>query len=425
MTFSGLGNLKRNAIPRCQLLRLQRLVDDLYAPAERPVPFWLDTMCVPLRRRFRRVAIVDMAKIYKHADKVLVLDGSLLQASTTDSPPIELHMRLMTSGWSQRLWTFHETGLARRLHYQFADRAVTRRQLTDQWLQSLRRYDQQHPSHSGSGPLNLNLAYRSEGRQIGLRILFSDPIARQAITWLKDLESFKDMYFTSDADRLRAITNPLRWRSTSRPEDEAICLAGLLDLTIAQRAFLFKLAPSQRMKQLILCLDSVPADILFVDLPREPSGGFPWIPVSFLSGGFNASMARSCCAQVTGDGLRLSSPGVLLSGQVTSVFEDKRAFMQHQGSHFSISPRNNSDFEWEDYHSSELALILRRPLVYPGSSYGALVMIEARRGDVFMCRFQCPVLVTGRDEQSSLCDTYHAPLASSESCGPEQSWCVG
>lgn len=93
-----------------------------------------------------------MAKIYKHADKVLVLDSSFLEVSTTGSPPIELHMRLMTSGWGQRLWTFHETGLARRLHYQFADRAVTRRQLTDLWLQSLRRYDQQHPSHSGSDP---------------------------------------------------------------------------------------------------------------------------------------------------------------------------------------------------------------------------------------------------------------------------------
>jgi hypothetical protein len=365
-----------------------------------------------------------MAKIYKHADKVLVLDSSLLQASTTDSPPIELHMRLMTSGWSQRLWTFHETGLARRLHYQFADRAVTRRQLTDLWLQSLRRYDKQHTSHSGSGPLNLNLAHRSEEREIGLRILLSDPIARQAITWLKDLESFKDMHFTSDADRLKAITNPLRWRSTSRPEDEAICLAGLLELTIAQRAFLFKLPFSQRMKQLILGLDSVPVDILFVDLPRVPEEGFPWIPVSFLSGGFNASMARSTSAQVTGDGLRLSSPGALFSGKVTSVFDDKRTFMQHQDSRFSISPRNNNDFEWEDYHSSELALILRRPLVYPGSTYGALVIIEARRGDVFMSRFLCPVFVTGRDELISLCDTYHAPLASCESCGPEQSWCV-
>jgi hypothetical protein len=381
-------------------------------------------MCVPLRSRFRRVAIVEMAKIYKHADKVLVLDSPLLQISTTDSPPIELHMRLMTSDWGQRLWTFHEAGLARRLHYQFADRAVTRHQLTDLWLQSLRRYDQQHPSHSGSGPLKLDLAYRGEERKTGLRILFSDPIARQAITWLKDLESFKDMHFTSDADRLRAITNPLRWRSTSRPEDEAICLGGLLDLTIPQSSIFFRLPPSLRMKQLILGLDSVPADILFVDLPRIPEEGFPWIPVSFLSGGFNASMARSQCAQVTGDGLRLSSPGVLFSGQVTSVFEDKRAFMQYQGSRFSVSPRNDNDFEWEDYHSLELALILRRPLVYPGSTYGALVTIEARRDGVFMCRYLCPVFVSGRDEQISLCNTYNAPIASCESCGPEQSWCL-
>jgi hypothetical protein len=42
-----LGNPLRNGLPRCQLQRLQRLVDALYEPEERPVPFWIDTISCP------------------------------------------------------------------------------------------------------------------------------------------------------------------------------------------------------------------------------------------------------------------------------------------------------------------------------------------------------------------------------------------
>jgi hypothetical protein len=422
--FSGLGNLERNAIPQCQLLRLQRLVNDLYEPVERPVPFWLDTMCVPLRRRFRGTAIVDMAKIYKHADKVLVLDSSLSQASTTDSPPIELHMRIMASSWAQRLWTFHETALARRLHYQFTDRALTRRQLTDLLLQSLRSYDRQHPSHCGSGHLDLNLTYGSEARKIGFsRILQSDPIAREAIFWLKELEKSSSMELERDADRLQAISNPLRWRSTSRPEDETICLAGLLDLTIHQRLFLFGIPHSERMKLLILQLDSVPADIIFVDLPRVLDEEFSWIPISFLSGGFNATMTKSRYAQVTSDGLKLSSPGLLVRGQLASIFENNSAFIQYQNNRFSVIPRSTKSLNWGNYHSLESALILRKPLSYPGTTIAALVIVGAKTGDEIICRFICPVWVIGNDVERDLGDTNRAPVAICENSELER-WSI-
>ena len=79
---------------------------------------------------------------------------------------------------------------------------------------------------------------------------------------------------------LQAILNPLRWRTTSWLGDEAICLAGLLELTLAERAFLFKLDATQRLKQLVLSLDSVPLDIriyyspIFLDRQNRASRGF-------------------------------------------------------------------------------------------------------------------------------------------------------
>lgn len=43
----GLGNLTKNALPKCQLLRLSSLVQNLPQRSSRIDRFWLDTICVP------------------------------------------------------------------------------------------------------------------------------------------------------------------------------------------------------------------------------------------------------------------------------------------------------------------------------------------------------------------------------------------
>ena len=71
------------------------------------VPFWIDTLCVPLDRHYRSLAIAGMRQCYKTADKVLVLD-SLVAAAPVDSGPQEILMRLIASIWMTRLWTLQE-----------------------------------------------------------------------------------------------------------------------------------------------------------------------------------------------------------------------------------------------------------------------------------------------------------------------------
>ncbi|KIX05180.1 uncharacterized protein Z518_06052 [Rhinocladiella mackenziei CBS 650.93] len=420
----GLGNPRENSIPACQLVRLQRLVNELYTLEERPVPFWLDTLCVPRRNRFRRMAIVAMAKIYRQADKVLVLDSSLLQASTAVSPPLELHVRLMTSRWAQRLWTFHEAALAEQLYYQFADRALTRRQLTDLWLTSLPSCRQLVSSGSDDAS-DQPTPIRGEARKVGLRILFSDPVARQGVIWLYDLERFTKMPRENDAACLQAILNPLRWRTTSWLGDEAICLAGLLDLPLTQRSFLFQLHAAQRLKQLVLLLDSVPLDLLFASLPRSPESGFPWIPSSFLGRGFDASMTRSRTGYITGEGLRFISPGFHLCGRVESIFDDKRVYLNYDGRYYFMVPRDdNGAFEWDSNESSDLAVILRRPLVYPGSEFAALLAVQKRVDNELRCRYLHPILIDGRDEQISVCTDHQSPVVMCTAYPEGQAWCI-
>ncbi len=66
----GLGNPNHNSLPFCQIKRLQELVQE---STGKPLPFWIDTICVPLEERLRGKAIANMAKVYRSAAAVLVL----------------------------------------------------------------------------------------------------------------------------------------------------------------------------------------------------------------------------------------------------------------------------------------------------------------------------------------------------------------
>lgn len=75
------------------------------------MPFWIDSICVPLASEGRKLAISRMRDVYKLADKVLVLD-SLLYESPSDIDIKEVAFRVYASDWAMRLWTLQEVGLA-------------------------------------------------------------------------------------------------------------------------------------------------------------------------------------------------------------------------------------------------------------------------------------------------------------------------
>jgi hypothetical protein len=107
MLASGLGNPNRNSIYSCQAQRIQQLVNELFDEQARPVPFWLDSICVPKERETRKQAILGMRDTYSQAAKVLVLD-KLLFAAPPGISVYEKLMRIAASTWATRLWTLQE-----------------------------------------------------------------------------------------------------------------------------------------------------------------------------------------------------------------------------------------------------------------------------------------------------------------------------
>ena len=119
----GLGNPKANSLPRCQLERIQHLVNKIDPEETYLIPFWIDTICVPLAPELKNLAIINMDKTYCNASEVLVLDNSWKDV-TMAVPVTEIMMRIRYSTWMTRLWTFQEARLSRNLWFQLRDRPV-------------------------------------------------------------------------------------------------------------------------------------------------------------------------------------------------------------------------------------------------------------------------------------------------------------
>jgi hypothetical protein len=97
------------------------------------VPFWIDTLCVPVgeknhypggdtKRDLRKEAIRQMAEIYRQGDRVLVLDSFILTLPRS-ADVVDKYLRIHLSTWHHRLWTMQEGQLASRLFFQFRDGA--------------------------------------------------------------------------------------------------------------------------------------------------------------------------------------------------------------------------------------------------------------------------------------------------------------
>lgn len=144
----GLGNRETNALPACQLKRLQDLANGLYSQRSHPVPFWIDTLMIPIvpsnltgeekhiASLGKKVALRNMEWVYKGASKVLVLDSTLYDLDTAGMSSEERGARIMTSTWSRRLWTLQEGCMKDRTFFQFRDGAISWPTLHNEVLQA-------------------------------------------------------------------------------------------------------------------------------------------------------------------------------------------------------------------------------------------------------------------------------------------------
>lgn len=249
----GHGNPFENSLPCCFLKYLSDLVNKLPKTSSHiQMPFWLDTICVPRTpKSAKKLALLKLKDPYVSAAHVLVLDSYLTTLDSRTMGSWEIVAHVQASGWMHRLWTLQEGRLNSSLRIQFADRAVDISTVLDQWHAGY-RYIPSIASHSVEMDI---MDHWSASR-------FGNP---QLASRLKEI---------------RYIRQTLSFRKTSRKEDEALCLASILDLDLSK---ILATTEDKRMLQFWKLVHQVSSGLAFSQATHklcEP--GYRWAPVSFM-----------------------------------------------------------------------------------------------------------------------------------------------
>ncbi|CAF9939192.1 hypothetical protein IMSHALPRED_001243 [Imshaugia aleurites] len=258
----GLGNPKANALPRCQLLHLSKLTQNLRAklsPENPPneVLLWCDTLCCPIApTEAKNQVLTQMKSIYEQATGVLVLEASIRLYDSEAMGPEETCARILTSAWMRRLWTLQEGALPAnkgRLWFQFRHQAVNLRPL---WQQMIR--------------------------------LFNNDLGRKGLahTILHRMRTITTFFHhdpnTPEAD-LATVDAALQHRSVSVSSDEPLLIGTLLDLDVAGILRGSEETRIHRMWSLMpTAVRGLSKDILFRLGPRLREKGYRWAPSSML-----------------------------------------------------------------------------------------------------------------------------------------------
>lgn len=179
--------------------------------------FWMDSLCVPNRRDVRKLAIGLMGDTYRNAAKVLVIDSGVRQCSTGTTVE-QILLRIVTSGWMQRLWTLQEAVLAKELTFELSDGILPAGDLL-------------------------------HGTELWVKRVQSD-LARVMYRLSMDASEFG----------FHDFANALRGRTTSRAEDEIHAIASLLHVDALK---LVNLPPDERMMTLLSDIQHFPSSIIF------------------------------------------------------------------------------------------------------------------------------------------------------------------
>lgn len=248
----GHGNPLENALPACFLNRLTGLIAEL--PGCTPLtPFWIDTLCVPRSPpELLNAALLRLRDSFEKACGVLVLDSHLQSFRIDSISVLEVFARIEACGWMQRLWTFQEGRISRRLWFQFQDGAIDLVQLVEKWLGKVPRIPSVAPS-------------------MVARQLFLNHTASNVLE-LPEFEELQNRFFY--------FRYSLRRRSTSVAEDEPLCLANLMGLDVSK--ILASPGPD-RMEVFWSMVPDIPSSLVFSDASRKMDRkGKRWAPTSLL-----------------------------------------------------------------------------------------------------------------------------------------------
>ncbi|MCJ1388795.1 hypothetical protein MMC18_001645 [Xylographa bjoerkii] len=288
----GLGNPHANSLPRCQLLDLRDLADEVFKAGrlkdqEPELPLlWLDTLCCPAAPgRGKSIAIGLMRHTYRAATHVLVLDNTLRCYSYKDMGVLEAAVRIFTSPWMRRLWCLQEGALPERLWFQFLDGCVEISTI----FEGLRNLAKCGEPCSRSFVFDLATLY------IALRTIFHSH------------DNLKPDFNT--------IMHAVSHRSVSVASDELLCLGALFGLDVEVLAST-EHGRSARMWSSLCESKHVPSSIIFLKGPKLEERGYRWAPETCLGPrkwADNDSAYDRIPASLLQQGLLVQFPGIILS----------------------------------------------------------------------------------------------------------------
>ncbi|KAL2830169.1 hypothetical protein BJY01DRAFT_240459 [Aspergillus pseudoustus] len=271
----GKGNPKANALPLCQIERIQRLVEGVRWEGRKEVPanpnesdgigFWMDTLCLPAKdKRLKGLAIQSMRHVYSHAKAVLVLD-EWIEKIRSDTSPLEMIARIYTSNWLKRLWTHQEGFLPPALWFQFADRAVEIKDLDARLMA-------------------YHATLQRQGQYFGW-LLSANAQLTAVYAFLPDM--FKSIKVDTRWTTYKLLAMSMSERKTARQEDEILCLATIIGMEL--KCFLELSSDKEgetaqwRMQRFLEQLGTFDSGIIFNNYARLEKEGYRWAPRSLLN----------------------------------------------------------------------------------------------------------------------------------------------
>ena len=443
-------------MPLCTLRKLQTQVNALFDATDDPVPFWIDTLCVPKTNKIPALQI--MSKSYRLATVVLVMDAGLEMTSMIAHPQERL-LRIKVSTWMSRLWTLQEALFAQKLYFQFAEAACTAGSILNDCctndspmklqFKDLLTRDKNSPYKNkliraiGADSRNFDLQGKRDqlvsrlaetypnfpsaadkrlAEYINRHPLF-DPVFEDnhvAVASLLDSQTENEDFDIRHPSR---TLSSLKRRHTSRLEDEPFCLATLMGVQVLP---ILAVSPASRLKKLLTTMTQLPPTLLFShQYPHYEEDGFRWAPTTFMDRGA-VSYNTERMGRAFDRGLRVSMSGLSLdSGGSLPDDDELEIGVRDDRLTYKLTLLTEGETgttKWGDFNAQALRIILRCTL-YEGHSMpfdAALVSLVEHQEDIQIVRFLTTLWIsaTGRlvkDRPSVLLSKW-LPV--------ESEWCV-
>ncbi|KAL8826609.1 MAG: hypothetical protein Q9170_007337, partial [Blastenia crenularia] len=268
---SKFAQLKNSSFFQQSYRRISRDSSDGYSARSRPVTFWMDTLCIPVRpehKTLRTKAIATMAVTYAAASKCLVLDSELSHISMNGLPTTQINAHVLCSGWVRRSWTFQEAKLSRVWYVRFSDGFYNPNSIENAGLE-----------HRLYSDWNTD---KSDAHQLG----------SEAIMWYHDMPPARlvDVYqnqghresLHDQTYRFQTVWNNLVARSTSKRDDVHGILANLLDLSASE---VLALPVEERMKGILGSQETLSPGVVYSNGIKIRDLANRWVP-AFPAAGY-------------------------------------------------------------------------------------------------------------------------------------------